>query len=129
MLIRNATEEQIRDALDQTNEDFDSNIRFKRLDAAGNTRAGDPKHTVTLTVNDSRAAGGRRSNKGRRIAAACWHAHGTFMDALPEDCEIVVAIRTGREVKRPGDPWQDFNIGSDYYPMYYSEACDCNGSW
>ena len=129
MLIRNATEKDIRDALAETNEDFDNNIRFKRLDAAGKTRAGDPKHTVTLTVHSSKESGSRRSRSGRRIAAACWHAHGTFMDALPENCEIVTTIGRGRETKRPGDPWQDANVGSDFYPLYFSEACDCNGSW
>lgn len=125
MLIRNVTEDKINDALDTVNEQFDGNIRFKKFDAAGNTRSGDPKFIVTLTVNNSRSPGGRRSHSGRRVAAACWHVHGTFFDALPEECEIVAM---GLKI-RPGDPWQDRNIGSNWSPLYYSEACDCNGSW
>ena len=129
MLIRNATENDIRKALAIANEEFEDNLKFKRLDAAGRTRSGDPKFTVTLTVKNSRELGGRRAYSGRRIAAACWHSHGVFMDALPEECEIVTTIGRNRETKRPGAPWQDANIGSMMYPLYFSEACECKDSF
>jgi hypothetical protein len=125
MLIRNATGFDIGKALEDTNIEFDSNIRFKRFDYAGKTRQGGDKWNVTLTVHDSRAKGGRRSRSGRRIAAACWHAYGTFRDNLPDGTEVISNTAKGRDVEHPGDPWQDWNIGSDYYPFYYSDACDC----
>ena len=126
MLIRNVTREEIETALGKTNEDFESNIVFKRLDPAGRTRQGEEKHTVTLTVASSFQPGARRTHTGRRLAAACWHAHGNFMDLLPETAEIVVNASGGRQVIRPGDPWNNWNIGSQAQPMYYSEACDCS---
>ena len=125
MLIRNATYDDIIEALNQVNAEFDGNIKTKRFDHAGKTRQGGDKYNVTLSVNDSRAKGGRRGRSGRRIAAACWHAYGTFRDYLPEGTEVISNTAKGRDVEHPGDPWQDWNIGSAYYPFYYSDACDC----
>jgi len=125
MLVRNASIYDIGKALRLTNEEFDRNITFRRLDFAGRTRQGGEKYTVTLTVNDSKESGARRSNTGRRISAACWHAYGTFMDNLPSGSEIVTSTSIGRTVKSPGDRWVDWNIGSRMYPMYYSDACEC----
>ena len=126
MQIRNVTEEKIQNALDQTNKEFDNNLRFREISEDGKTRAGLPKFKVTLTVQNSRAKGGRISPwTGRRIAAACWHAYGTFMDSLPEETEIVVRWVNGVQKIRPGDPWQDMNIGGPYRRSYYSDACEC----
>lgn len=125
MLLRDVTREDIEVALEAVNELYDGNIKFKRFDYAGRTRKGGDKYNVTLTVKDSSKAGSRRSREGRRIAAACWHVHGEFMDALPEGAEIVTSTANGRMVKSPGDYWEDYNIGSIMYPMYASDACEC----
>jgi hypothetical protein len=119
MLIRNATGFDIGKALEDTNLEFDSNIKFKRFDYAGQTREGYEKHNVTLTVKDSKASGSRVSRNGRRISAACWHVHGTFMDALPNDAVI---ISLGRKIS-PDDYWHDWRIGPGNF--YMSESCDC----
>ena len=111
----------IKNALDQTNKKFDNNLIFKKFEFIGHTRDGMEKNQVTLTVKDSREAGGRRGFSGKRVAAACWHAHGTFFDNLPEGTEI---IASGKKFYA-GDEWIDRNIGSYCQPMYYSEACDC----
>lgn len=36
----------------------------------------------TLTVRKAAAPGGKRSNTGRKVAAACWHAHRDVIRAL-----------------------------------------------
>jgi len=108
-------------ALKCANKKFDNNLIFKRFETIGYTRDGIEKNRVTLTVKSSRDAGGRRGLSGKRVAAACWHAHGTFFDHLPHGTKI----EANGEKYQAGDPWVDRNIGSLYQPMYYSEACEC----
>jgi hypothetical protein len=37
-----------------------------------------------------------------------------------------VSAPTGkRTIDTSGGNWQDRNIGSSMYPLYFSEACDC----
>ena len=128
MLVVNATRAQIEAALAQANEVFSGNLRFKRLDYAGLTRKGEDKWTVTLTVEDSASPGARRSEDGRRIASACWHAYGRFMDALPEDARFQANTAAGRDWKKPGDPWQDWNLyQSGYRYVMMPTLCECEG--
>jgi len=129
VLIRNATEAEIRQALATANKAFDNNLMFNRLDYAGRTRQGRPKFNVTLRVKNSHNKGARlgfpsyETGRQRHLIGACWHAHGTFIDALPQDTEI---IATGvNHPIRPNDAWNDRNIGSVMMPMYLSEACEC----
>lgn len=91
----------------------------------------------------------RRSHQGRRIAAVCWHGHYAFMAAIfaaDPDAELRTgipdpdagrtpagAMRTmiyrgaaGFAAKAPGTA--DRNIGSEFEPMTYGDACDCNGT-
>jgi hypothetical protein len=108
-------------ALQTANKEFAENLRFKRFESAGRTRDGRQKANVTLTVCDSKAPGSRRNYNGGRIAAACWHAHGTFMDALPANTEI----RSTAGVTYPGTRWLDWNAGSQVQFAYISELCEC----
>jgi len=128
MYAKYTTIEELNAALAVVNAEFDSNIRFKRIQAQGR------RILFTLTVNDSRRPGGRIGHSGRRVAAACWHVHGKFFDALLEinsTAVIDTSIRGGKAQiykTAAGDVannWQDFNIGSQFEPMYYSEACEC----
>lgn len=126
MLAKKCTESQLHEALEAINKQYADNIRFKRLDQQGRN------FRFTLTVASSKAPGGRlgfpdyNTGKQRHIAAACWHVHGEFFEALfsinPE-AEIVTA---SGKIDRTGGNWQDRNIGSLYRPLYYSEACQCN---
>ncbi len=125
MQVRNASRDQIQWALNLINTRYDNNIVFKRLDDDGLTRQGGEKWIVTLGVTNSANVGSKRSPSGRRIAAACWHAYGYFMDALPTGSEIVTSTGNGRRVSKPGDKWQDWNIWSTYDPFMASAACNC----
>ena len=115
-----ATTEQLTAALQHVNEKFEDNIVFK----SGPTPKG-RRMQFTLTVKDSKEAGGRRSHTGRRISAACWHVHGEFFEYLFDD-GVSLIIAGDKRMRDNRDNWQDWNIGSVMYPMYYSEACECN---
>ena len=121
-MIINATRENIQKALNEANKEFGGNLQFKRLDPLSNKR-----YRVTLRVCSSRGKGARlgfpsySTGKQRHLISACWHAHGTFFDALPEGTRI----QAGEIVTYPGEPWQDRNIGSLLNPLYFSEACEC----
>ena len=132
MLIKHVTRADLENALAAVNTLFGDNVKFNRCDVANNN--GD-RWNVTLKVESSRGPGARRSHTGRRMASACWHVYGEFMDALPTGARINAPVvvgydRWGREKiahrdRSPGDEWQDWNIGSIMSPLYYSEACEC----
>jgi hypothetical protein len=120
MIFKNCTKNQMIQALAKVNERYANNIRFKQgPDAVGR------RLRATLTVVSSRTPGGRRSHTGRRIAAACWHVHGWFFEALFCIEPKTVIESYGNRIDAYGGNWQDRNIGSIMYPMNYSEACDC----
>ena len=129
MIFKNVTESEMHQALELINKKYNNNIRFK----SGPSRKG-RSLTATLTVNSTQdgARGYRRGHAGRKIAAACWHVHGDFFDALIDinpDAIIVTGLTGKKIINKDGGNWQDENIGSQVNPMYYSEACDCSGGW
>lgn len=128
MLARNVTPLDLECALAKVNEKFGGNIVLRNMRLAPRGRG----IRFTLGVISSRGPGSRLSvphytwsaeqvDKQRHISAACWHVHGHFFDALPEGAVI---IARGRKI-RPGDEWEDTNIGSRAFPFYYSDACEC----
>lgn len=106
-------------ALAIVNGKYAGNITWKRFDDGKTIN-------FTLTVKRSKDPGGRRSREGRRIAAACWHVHGDFLDALFQVCPDAVIVSMGKKITKEAGNWEDRNIGSAYSPFMYSEACDCN---
>lgn len=145
MIIRNVSRHDLDAALEIANWQFSGNVKYKRCDRTTQyhyplsgqfdvyTMPG--TYRVTLTVADSSEPGSRRStNRYRadgslaRIAAACWHAHGAFMEALPPQAVVISSpmIVDAKPTKwSPGEPLQDFSIGSQMYPCMASEACEC----
>lgn len=119
MKIRNVTEAELLKALKKVNAKFDQNVIFNNIRC--DTQNG-KTWTVTLRVTSSKKAGHRIGFSGRRLINACWHVHGTFFNALPEQS----LIKTGNKTKQPGDDWEDWNIGSEMQPLMFSDACECN---
>lgn len=135
MIARKVMQEDLYKALEVANQKYDGNIKFRRLDKEGSG------FRFTLTVNTSKGLGTRlatsplmseRSNgfispmKRRKIAAACWHVHGDFFDALfSVNPQATVRSRNNLITSNDGN-WQDFNLGSQMFPVYASEACVCN---
>ena len=119
------TTDQMETALQKVNQKYDGNVIWKRFEQNGSG-----VH-FTLTVNKSTNPGGRLgfhlTSKGNRrhIAAACWHVHGDFFDALFDIAPDAYVRSMGRKITKDQGNWQDRNIGSQMNPFYYSEACDC----
>jgi hypothetical protein len=120
MLVYNVDQFKLNEALDATNRKFGGNIDFKEVDYKCHSVGGGWTCKVTLKVIDSNQPGSRRSEIGRRIAAACWHVYGTFFDNLPYGTKI----RTDH-IFHAGDDWKDRQIGSIMRPLMHSEACNC----
>lgn len=121
MVIKDVVYDDLLIALETASRMFDGNIVFKRIEPTNKART---RWTVTLGVRNSRFPGGRISYSGRRVAAACWHVYGTFLDALPPYARFRSPYTNGWMM--PGEEWRDWNIGSRYRPLMYSDACDCN---
>lgn len=118
MKIKNCTREQLQAALAEVNKKFAGNVKFNRFEMTNQTAA-----KVTLTVIDSRAPGGRIGLSGKQVCAACWHVYGTFIDeVIKADGKV---FTNNQWIESHDQNWQDWNIGSQYRPLYYSEACDC----
>jgi len=130
MIIRNVTENDLKEALAQINQKYENNVTWNSFKQIGKTT-----FNVTLRVKDSKKAGHRIAywayvnGKIRRLPYACWHVHGDFFDALLEINPNAKIKTHGRYVYKEGNDvvgnWEDWNIGSIMYPLYYSEACEC----
>ena len=107
-------------------ERYGGNLRFKREPEKDGRSV-----SFTLTVKDSRAKGARRSNTGRRIAAACWHCNRDVMLTIftgNPDARVKTAIA---DYKGFGDFVDKYpatgrtNVGSQADPMDFEDACNC----
>ena len=116
----NANFNQLNEALNCVNQKFENNIKFKAIEQK-------TKNTIqfTLTVIDSKKPGSRRSAEGRRIAAACWHVHGYFFEYLFLKYDNIKISAGPLTMKNNNDNWQDRNIGSNFSPLMFSQACEC----
>lgn len=120
MIAKNCTVQDLEAALVEVNKRYGGNVIFKRTPEKVGRR-----YAFTLTVKSSKGKGGRLSHSGRRIAAACWHVHGHYFEALLSIAPEAEVVSAKSVINQRGGNWRDSNIGSQMYPMMYSEACDC----
>ena len=137
MKIKGIDESALREAVRTASADlYDSNIVFKREPEW----VGNYLH-FTLTVIKASEPGGRRSHSGRRVAAACWHAHRDVMREIflrAPDALLVTALARYEGAQCFEDSFEatgDRNIGSQarveqlkcsgFMPLSMREACDC----
>jgi hypothetical protein len=133
--IRKATKEQIESALNETNKIFEDNILFNRFEQKGKN------FNVTLKTKNARGKGSRLGfpqydwttkeiiKPGKHMAIACWHVYGVFFDQLFKQNEGIEIVSNGEKITAfNSGNWNDRNIGSQVFPLYYSEACDCNNN-
>lgn len=123
----NATIEQLNEALSFVNKTFAGNIKFKNLKQISKNQV-----RFTLGVNDSKEPGHRRGyfardgHKPKRLAAACWHVHGYFFEYLFLKYPNIKIYAGALKMVSNYDNWQDRNIGSNFEPLQFSDACDCH---
>jgi len=134
MIVSECTAKDLQAALRVTNKQYKGNVEFNRLPEAQGNRL-----RFTLRVKDSKKPGHRlgfpdyTTGKQRRMVNACWHVHGDFFDNLL-DINPDAIIKTGAGNKnqiysKGGEVyghWEDFNIGSQARPLFFSEACECD---
>lgn len=123
MKVWNVTEEQLRQAAQATN------VSLYELRQDGRALR------FMLRPDDSKRWL-RRGNRDNRINAVCFHGHYAFMLALYDlapDARIKsgllgAADYTSRaSLVRQADAIGDRNIGSQFSPLAYRDACDCFG--
>jgi hypothetical protein len=131
MLVRNAKIADLEKALKRLNKKYKNNIVFKTLEQKGKAIS------FTLTAVQSKRRGARThinynfngSKKVKYSSHACWHAHGHFFEELflvaPDAYIAPTRMTCGQGIDADGGNWQDTNIGSEMYPLYASEACEC----
>jgi len=122
VIVKNVTFGELEKALAKINEKmFEGNITWKRAPEpfGRNLR-------FTLTVNDSAAKGGRRGHSGKRVSAACWHAHGHFFDAVFHIAPDAIFQAMGNTITLQHGNWQDKNVGSIVQPKDFSDMCECS---
>lgn len=127
MIAKNTNQQEMTKALRATSAQFQNNVIFNRFEQKGKQIA------FTLKVKDSKKAGhrlhlsygldGLRSQ--RRSPHACWHVHGTFFDELFKINKNAVIMSRGKKISIDGGNWEDDNIGSMMFPVWFSESCDC----
>lgn len=140
MVARNVWAADLESALAEANKVFADNIKWRGEPTAMGATRGKGSFRFTLGLVSSKGPGHRRGfphyrtgAPGKRLAYACWHVHGVFFDALLKIAPEAVII-AGSSLANPKEParitkeggnWGDWQIGSQAYPLMYSEACDC----
>lgn len=127
MKIKGITETELRSIVAYVSRTlYGDNLVFKREpENSGNFLL------FTLTVLKSKNPGGRRSNTGRRIAAACWHAHRDVMLAIFEQSPGALLVSALARYDGQADFLATFpstgriNLGSIVKPLRADCACNC----
>lgn len=132
-MIIATTRNAIESAIYETRSVFDGNIEFRSIESTRTVPVADTdrnRFRATLTVRDSSGIGASWNPvRNRRIAAACWHAHGTFFAILLR-IDPAATIRTfSGTIDSSGGNWRDWNRGSMFEPWRASEGCHCSGSF
>lgn len=131
MIAKNVTMGHMIMALERTNARYGGNIKFKVLEEKGR------RIHFTLTVDRTSEGTGKAKvglpgvsiKRGRRIAAACWHVHGDFFDALFKMVPDAEIVSLGKTITRDHGNWKDWNVGSLYEPLMASQACECHRNY
>jgi len=130
MKAKKVSQQEMEKALEIVNEKYQGNVKWNRFDKNGNG------FNFTLKVKDFKAPGHRLHiryddpfktciQKTHRSSHACWHVHGDFFDALFSINPNAVIYSNGNKITKDEGNWQDRNIGSQMFPVYYSESCEC----
>jgi hypothetical protein len=120
MIAKNVDRYEMERALEKVNARFSGNVYWNRFEHKKNGIQ------FTLRVKDSKGPGHAIGyHHARRLTFACWHVHGYFFEALFEVNPNVVVYSRGKKITKDGGNWEDWNAGSEIYPLYMSNKCEC----
>ncbi len=131
MIIKHATQDQIREALSKISPKYNFNLKFRERTPEP---IGKANFRVRLGVKNSHGKGAsihQRYNffdgtlSERHLRSACWHVHGNFFDALFELCPDALVYARGNKITASQGNWQDYDVGSQLFPVMASDSCDC----
>ncbi len=133
MRIKGISETDLRAALaDASAELYAGNLQFKREPE----KIGNFLH-FTITVVNSHNPGSARSAsmfyRGRRIAAACWHAHRDFMRAIFKRAPDALLVTALARYEGSAGFEHEFhytgtqNVGPPMDPIARQDCCECGG--
>lgn len=118
MFIANCQEYEITGALAWIQPQFGYNLKFLRFRAVTQPFKGFALALITCTKGGK---GSRTTEFGAPTNRACWHAIGTFIDALPKKAQV----KTFDGWTRPGEPWPDYYGSATYNPPHIRTLCRC----
>jgi hypothetical protein len=125
MQFANCTVDDVNDAIEVANREHGYDLSFAYTSGNGSRFRG------RFIPETSRSHGSRISPDGRRIKAACWHAHRDVLAVLFEikpDAKVTTEMAKyhGREMFRAAFPATEYrNVGSACRPASYGDLCDC----
>jgi len=106
---------------------YSGNVIFK----TGPTQATRNCVNFTLRAKSSFDKGARRSHRGRKMFAACWHAHRDVMQELFKQFPQARLQSALADYRGAADFFETFdatgasNIGSNAHPVRIDTACNC----
>ena len=133
MKIYNVSKQIIEIAMREVNKKYNNNIIFNPLHELRPLNKKGTAFSFTIRCLSSKNKGHRTCRRydfsgevhERKHISACWHVHGDLFDTI-FDLSPNAKIYTGGFCYRSkSDNWQDKNIGSMMFPVYFSESCEC----
>lgn len=130
MKVYGITEPQLQEIIQNVSQrEYAGNLTWNYTEAHRN------HVSFTLRVESSKGLGHRIGHSGKRMVAACWHAHRDVMKALFKEypnARLTSALATYRnadDFNRSFPATGNKNIGSMMQPMFMSDACECGGTF
>lgn len=133
-MLTNAKEGELQKALETTNTKYNGNLKIIWGTRQRNGRI----ISFRLGVHSSKGLGhrlgyphwdfktGKKEGVQRRLACACWHAHGDFFDALLSlNNKVRIYTRGKHKITSRGGNWEDWDAGSMMFPVMISDLCEC----
>ena len=126
MKLYGISEKVLRSIVNIVSADYDKNIVFKKEpEKSGNAI------NFSLRILDCNKKGARRSNTGRKIPAACWHAHRDIMELIflwnpsARLVSILADYRGEKDFLESFPGTGSTNFGSIAVPIRADRACNC----